>query len=85
VILIADPEEAKNPAGECPPPDSDPFNDAEFGKISPARQEKIAVVANRRFKVQKRSQLLIGVRNETLCGAAVCVSNPYYSPLASHC
>ena len=23
---------AKNLAGKCPPPDSDPFNDAEFGE-----------------------------------------------------
>ena len=27
---IAGPEEAKNLAGESPPPDSDPFSDAEF-------------------------------------------------------
>jgi hypothetical protein len=27
---IAGPEEAKNPAGESSPPDSDPFSDAEF-------------------------------------------------------
>jgi hypothetical protein len=33
VILIASPEETKNPAGKKdPPPDSNPFGDAEFGK-----------------------------------------------------
>jgi hypothetical protein len=29
---IAGPEETKNPAGKSPPPDSDPFSDAEFGE-----------------------------------------------------
>ena len=33
---IAGPEEAKNLAGKRAPPDSDPFNEAEFGK-NPAR------------------------------------------------
>jgi len=32
ISVIAGPEGAKNLAGEYPPPDSDPFNDAEFGK-----------------------------------------------------
>ena len=35
---VAGPERAKNPAGKTPPPVSDPFSDAEFEKISPARQ-----------------------------------------------
>jgi hypothetical protein len=30
----------KEPAGESPPPDSDPFSDAEFEKISPRSQER---------------------------------------------
>jgi hypothetical protein len=30
-LWIAGPEETKNPAGESPPPDSDPFSDAELG------------------------------------------------------
>jgi hypothetical protein len=80
--LVAGPDEAKNHSGKkCPPPGSDPFNDAEFGKISPARQEKTAVVPNRRFKVQKRSQLFIRVHNETLPVVAVCVSNEDRSPV----
>jgi hypothetical protein len=38
---VAGPEETKNLAGKCPPPDSDPFNDAEFGKNSPTRQDNL--------------------------------------------
>jgi hypothetical protein len=31
VLVVAGPEETKNPSGgKCPPPDSDPFSDAEF-------------------------------------------------------
>jgi hypothetical protein len=39
----AGPEETKNPAGQkkCPTPDSDPFNDAEFGKNLRAWQDKL--------------------------------------------
>src|SRR5438477_9622357 len=29
---IAGPEETKNQRGKCPPPDSNPFSDAKFGK-----------------------------------------------------
>ena len=36
VSAIAGLEEAKNLAGESPPPDSDPFSSAELGKISAA-------------------------------------------------
>jgi hypothetical protein len=32
IRLIAGPEEVKNLAGESPPPDSDPFSNAEFGE-----------------------------------------------------
>ena len=38
VSAIAGLEEAKNLAGESPPPDSDPFSDAESRKISPVCQ-----------------------------------------------
>ena len=37
---IAGPEETKNQRGRSPPPDSDPFSDAKFGKISHTRQEE---------------------------------------------
>jgi hypothetical protein len=39
---IAGPEEAKNLAGKCPPPVSDPFSAVEFGKIASACQDKIS-------------------------------------------
>jgi hypothetical protein len=32
ILELQGPEEAKNLAEECPPPDSDPFSDSEFGK-----------------------------------------------------
>jgi len=32
ILLVAGPEKAKNPAVETPPPDSDPFDDAESEK-----------------------------------------------------
>jgi hypothetical protein len=37
--------------------------------------------ANRRFKVQKRSQAFIGMHNETFSVAAMCVCNPDRSPV----
>jgi hypothetical protein len=38
---IAGPEETKNQRGKRPPPDSDPFSYAEFGKIPQAWQDKL--------------------------------------------
>jgi hypothetical protein len=38
LVVGAGPEETKNLAGGIPPPDSDPFSDAEFEKILPACQ-----------------------------------------------
>jgi hypothetical protein len=40
--------------------------------------------SNRGFKFQKRGQLFIRVRNETLSVAAVRVGNPDCSPVAIH-
>jgi len=37
----AGPQETKNLAGKSPPPDSDPFNDAEFGNNLQAWQDKL--------------------------------------------
>jgi hypothetical protein len=39
ILRFAGPEGAKNLAGKCPPPDSDPLNDASLEKISPACQD----------------------------------------------
>jgi len=36
---------------------------------------------NRRFQFQKRAEPFVGVHNETLSVAAMCVSNPDRSPL----
>jgi len=40
---------------KVPPPDSGPFSDAEFGKLSPAGQAQLAGSANRRFEFEKRN------------------------------
>jgi hypothetical protein len=37
--------------------------------------------ASRRFKFHKRAELFIGVYNEPLAIAAVCVGNPDHSPV----
>jgi len=34
---------------------------------------------------RKRCQYFIGAHNETFFVIAMCISNPYYSALASHC
>jgi hypothetical protein len=41
-VELAGPEDAKNLAGKCPPPDSDPFSDAEFEKIQQDWQRRIS-------------------------------------------
>jgi hypothetical protein len=74
VILIAGPEEAKNPAGESPPPDSDPFSDAEFGKNPGTPSRQFAAALNRRFKFDKGCEVFIRSRDETLSVAAMGVS-----------
>jgi hypothetical protein len=63
--LVAGPEEAENLAGENPPPDSDPFSDAESGENLGCSSSQFVASANRRSEFHKRSQLLIGVHNET--------------------
>jgi len=64
--VAAGPEETKNLAGECPPPDSDPFSDAQFAKCLACLSRQFAASADRRFNFQKRRQFLIRVHNETL-------------------
>jgi hypothetical protein len=64
-------DEAKNPAGKSPPPDSDPFSDAEVGKNLASLSSTIAASADRRLKFYKRRQLFIGTHNETLSGAVM--------------
>jgi hypothetical protein len=80
-FAIAGLERGEEPAGKCPPPDSDPFNDAEFGKNPTARQAKSPPPPSRRFEFHKRSQLFIRTHNETLSVAAMCVCNKDRSPV----
>jgi hypothetical protein len=70
--VIAGPEGAKNPAGESPPPDSDPFDGVESGKNLASLSSQFAARANSRFEFQKRSQLFIRSHNETFSVVAVC-------------
>jgi hypothetical protein len=71
----------KNLAGGSSPPDSDPFSDAEFEKISSVRQAN-SPATKRRFQFNKRGQLFIGSHNETLSVSAMRISNPDCSPFA---
>jgi hypothetical protein len=61
--------------GKCPPPDSDPFNDAEFGKNLAGLSNQFAASSNRRFEFYKRSPLFIRPHNEPLSVVAMCVRN----------
>jgi hypothetical protein len=75
ILLVARLEEAKNPAGESPPPDSDPFSDVEFGKKSRRLSSKLAASANRRLEFQKRSQLFIRTHNEAFSSSRCGICN----------
>jgi hypothetical protein len=80
-LVVAGPEDAKNLAGKRPPPDSNPFSDAEFGKNLANLSNQFAASANRRFQIDKRRQCLIRGHNITLSVAAMRVNNPDCSPL----
>jgi hypothetical protein len=83
IQLVAVPEETKNPAGRCPPSNSDPFSDAEFAKnYATVSSKKRAATPNRRFEFEKRSELFIRVHNEPLSVIAMRVSNEDRSPVA---
>jgi hypothetical protein len=56
----------RNLAGKSPPPDSDLFDDAEFGKNLAGLSITIAASAIRRFQFEKSSQLFIRTHNVTL-------------------
>ena len=71
----------EEPSGEDPPPDSNPFSDAQFGKNLASLSSQFAGSVNHRFKLQKRGQLFIRTHNETLSIAAMCVHNPDRSPV----
>jgi hypothetical protein len=61
--------------GKCPPPDSDPFTDAEFAKNLVRLSRQLIVRTDRRLKNNERSQLFLGTHNEALTVAAMRVSN----------
>jgi hypothetical protein len=63
-------------SGECPPPVSDPFSDAESGKNLVRLSRQFVASANRRFEFNERSQFFNRTHNETLSLAAMRVSNP---------
>ena len=42
--------------GKCPPPDSNPFNDAESAENRASLSRQFAAAVNRRFEFQKRGQ-----------------------------
>jgi hypothetical protein len=50
-------ERGEEPSGGCPPPDSDPFSDAEFGRNPLSLSMQKIATTNSPFKFQKRSQL----------------------------
>jgi hypothetical protein len=79
---IAGPEGAKNLAGESPPPDSDPFSDAESEENLVRLSRKFAASPNRRFEFHKRSQFFIGTHNQTLSVAAMRIGNEDCSSFA---
>ena len=54
ILRFAGPEETKNLAGKCPPPDSDPFSDAESGESYASLSSQFPATPNRRFEFQKR-------------------------------
>jgi hypothetical protein len=75
LTAVAGLEGGEEPAGKDPPPDSDPFNDAESQKNLGSLSRQFAVSASRRFKFHKRSQLFIRVHDEMLIVAAMCIKN----------
>src|SRR5215469_743277 len=57
--VVAGPEGAKNLSGErCPPPDSDPFSNAEFGKNLANKSSQFASALNCRHTTQLQPALL---------------------------
>jgi hypothetical protein len=86
VNFIAGLEGAKKPSPgyKCPPPDSDPFSDVEFGKHLARLSSQFAASANLQFEFHKRSELFIGTHDETLSIIAIRVSNPDCSPVTIH-
>ena len=74
----------EEPSGGNPPPDSNPFSNAEFGKNLARLSRQFAAGTNRRFQFQKRSQLIIRMHDEPLSVIPMRVNDPYCSPATIH-
>jgi len=81
--LVAGPEGAKNLAGKCPPPDSDPFNGVDSEENYASLSKQFAASTDHRFEFQKRSQLFVSTHNETLSVAAMRATIQIVRPLES--
>src|SRR6266566_4180120 len=67
--------------GKCPPPDSDPFNAVEYGRIYANLSRNLSAEADCGFKFQKRGQLFIRSHNgNAFRRRAVCINNPIVRP-----
>jgi hypothetical protein len=73
-------EEAKNRAGECPPPDSDPFSDAQFGKNIGCLSTKFAENRESPIRVPQTQSAFHSHAQRNAFIVAVCVNNPQRSP-----
>jgi hypothetical protein len=81
ILRFAGPEEAKNLSGEKVLRQIQiRLATLSLARISPARQAQFSATANRRFKFQKRRQLVVSMHNETL-SVAMCVNDPDCSPV----
>jgi hypothetical protein len=83
IVGLRGPEEAKNQRGRSPPPDSDPFSDAQFAKCLACLSRQFAASADRRFKFKKRRILFVATNDKPLPVVAMRVCNPDCSPLES--
>jgi hypothetical protein len=78
--LVAGPEEAKNQRERRSPPDSDPFSEADFEKISPARQAQSRSV---RIANLSSQNVVISANNETFSVIAIRVGIQIVRPFES--
>jgi len=79
--LVAGPEEAKNLAGESPPPDLDPFSDAEVEELAPACQSNSPQARIGDSSSRNTVSFSSRTHNQTLSVAAMRVRNPDRSPV----
>src|SRR5436190_24236799 len=87
ILRFAGPEGAKNPAGKCPPPDSNPLETRSLEKITPACQDNFAAAPTAESQSNKHSQCLFARLPRTLShnasGQSKLHNEPLRSPVAS--